>query len=446
MNVRTQSNDEILKTLKPFQIEKHYLNIKEEVQNSKIFDYGNNIEFYCTPLPMKQSEVNEVSSACARILDLIKQIPNTYFSNTQDYLNTLGYSDKEQELFKSSLEGGYCWFSRADLMKSEQGFKLIEFNIDSSVGGQEVGELNRIYTKEYESVLNGTKIHDPIEGAIEHFERFFSSMGWGKEEKTIGIMDWYPDMELYIEDHKLLAERLRHAGFKPLICHQKNVFINEEGVFLAGDKIDLLYKFFLLSDALGNLEQIKPLADCIKDGKVIAINDIHTDAFSNKGNLAILWEMLDKGYLSKEKESIIKKYIPWTSLVKNKTIYKGKEIDIDSFTDHKNNLVLKPSRGYGGNGIVLGWECSEEEWGVAIDNALQSEEPYILQERVITVYENLPHFDNGKVKYLDAELNYGLFLINNSFNGIILRGTLRDSSNMLTNVNQGARIGGVFLE
>jgi len=446
MNVRTQSNYEILKTLKPFQIEEHYLNIQEEVQKSKIFDYGNNIEFYCTPLPMKRREVNELSSACAKILDLIKQIPNTYFSNNQDYLNTLGYSDKEQELFKPSLEPGHCWFSRADLMKSEQGFKLIEFNIDSSVGGQEVGELNRIYTEEYDGVLNGTQIHDPIEGAIGHFERFFSSMGWGKEEKTIGIIDWYPDMELYIEDHKILAERLKHAGFKALICHQENLTVKEEGLFLEDDKIDILYKFFLLSDALSNLQGVKPIADLIREGKVIAINDIHTDAFSNKGNLALLWEMLDKGHLSEEKESVVKHFIPWTSFVKNKILYKGKETNIYSFTEEKDNLVLKPVRGYGGNGVILGWSCSVEEWKESINNALQSKEPYIIQERVMTVSESMPHFYNGHVQFLDSELNYGVFLIDGTFNGVILRGTPKDSSNLLINVNQGASIGGIVLE
>jgi len=67
--------------------------------------------------------------------------------------------------------------------------------------------------------------------------------------------------------------------------------------------------------------------------------------------------------------------------------------------------VLKPDGAYGGTGVVLGWEASDEAWQQALRLALSSD--YVVQERVEVLEEEFPSCDRGKItltkRYVDFD-------------------------------------------
>ncbi|KAA0563499.1 hypothetical protein F0342_11815 [Bacillus sp. CH30_1T] len=447
----TDSQSSFIPRLKEEEIIKIQKDLSSRLEKSHLFQYEKDINVYSIPILMSKEEHQSLSEDCLEILDLIMKIPGTLFKNDiEAYLDLLGYDSGEKQLLMSfhDFSSSDCWFSRADIIKSEEGFKLIEFNVDSSVGGMETGQLSRIVQELHGQRLKDYHFLDPYEGMIKGFEELFSTLGWKKEEKTIGIIDWYPDMLEYLQDHKNLAGILLENGFNSVVCHQENMIKKGNNLYLGDRKIDVLYKFFLLSDAKKGISHMTDLLHPVHISDVRIINSVYTDIYSNKGNLALLWDTRYFETLSAEQQNLVKKYIPWTKFFtpQSTIVHRGSLISFKEFVfNNKASLVLKPIKGYGGDGVILGWTVSSEEWKEEIEMIMNRDEPYIVQERVESKPKELPYVKDEKVEWLDTDLNYGLLLCKNSPNGLFVRGVPK-KANSLTNINQGASIGTVLIK
>lgn len=91
-------------------------------------------------------------------------------------------------------------------------------------------------------------------------------------------------------------------------------------------------------------------------------------------------------------------FIPWTRRVReSKTGYRGQVIDLVPFVaEHRERFVLKMSEGFAGEGIVLGWESSAEEWTAALGKALAG--TWVVQERVHMPALTYPVMRGGRVE------------------------------------------------
>lgn len=125
---------------------------------------------------------------------------------------------------------------------------------------------------------------------------------------------------------------------------------------------------------------------------------------------------------------------PWTRRIsERKTLYRAQEVDLIPFVaEHRDRFVLKPNDEYGGKGVVIGWEASDEEWAATLHQALNNS--YVVQERVDVIYRDFPAYIEGKLdissRYVDANPYV--------FDGHTVHGCLtRLSSVALLNVTAG---------
>lgn len=126
-------------------------------------------------------------------------------------------------------------------------------------------------------------------------------------------------------------------------------------------------------------------------------------------------------------------HLPWTRrLIDADKFYGGKKIYlIDFLKDEKETLILKPSLGYGGKGVVIGRETKDEDWNQAIDRAVKGE--YVVQEFV-----NIPIFSVPVVVNRKLELGYKKINLNCLVCGSKLAGSLsRLSDESVINVARG---------
>jgi uncharacterized circularly permuted ATP-grasp superfamily protein len=62
---------------------------------------------------------------------------------------------------------------------------------------------------------------------------------------------------------------------------------------------------------------------------------------------------------------------------------KGNECDLIPFVrKNRPTLVLKPNRGYGGEGVVVGQVVSDSAWERALQRALEKPDTWVVQEQV----------------------------------------------------------------
>jgi hypothetical protein len=93
--------------------------------------------------------------------------------------------------------------------------------------------------------------------------------------------------------------------------------------------------------------------------------------------------------------------------------------------------VLKPNDDYGGHGVVMGWECSSDEWEETIAQAFDRD--HVVQERVPVKKVAIPRFADHGVRSDEIFIDFNPFLFQNRMEG----GLVRLSASSLCNVSSG---------
>jgi hypothetical protein len=89
------------------------------------------------------------------------------------------------------------------------------------------------------------------------------------------------------------------------------------------------------------------------------------------------WEVLTSEelaarYFSIAERQLFRRHVLWTRIVsERRTDTPDGPMDLVEYVrDYREELVLKPNRGYGGAGVVLGAALSQSEWETLIEQAL----------------------------------------------------------------------------
>jgi uncharacterized circularly permuted ATP-grasp superfamily protein len=100
--------------------------------------------------------------------------------------------------------------------------------------------------------------------------------------------------------------------------------------------------------------------------------------------------------------------------------------------------VIKPNDEYGGKGVHLGWETSQEQGEKLIKNVL--DDFYVVQEKVPIARESFPYFDNG-LRFADLIVDFDPYVFGPVVGGVLTR----LSASSLANVTAGGGSTSTFL-
>ena len=159
----------------------------------------------------------------------------------------------------------------------------------------------------------------------------------------------------------------------------------QHGVGYAGQAVDVIYRNIEWRD-LADLEaaggDASGLRAAAKAGKLLSSPFGELDHKS-------LWEVLGSAEFSDlftpAERDLISKHIPWTRLLRERTTVDGteKSIELIEFVRRRqSDLVMKPNRSCGGQGVTIGRIISAADWEQTLDAALQSPDTWIVQEYI----------------------------------------------------------------
>jgi uncharacterized circularly permuted ATP-grasp superfamily protein len=96
-------------------------------------------------------------------------------------------------------------------------------------------------------------------------------------------------------------------------------------------------------------------------------------------------------------------------------------VDLLGFVaDNRERLVLKPASDYGGHGVALGIETSQEEWEAMIESHAELGD-FVVQEYVPVPEEMFPTVEDGHVQMRLKRFNINPFGIGGRYAGMITR-------------------------
>ncbi|MCB0235227.1 MAG: hypothetical protein KDG58_13635, partial [Anaerolineae bacterium] len=168
---------------------------------------------------------------------------------------------------------------------------------------------------------------------------------------------------------------------------------------------------------------------------VCMMNRFSCKFLHKKASLAVLSDERNAHLFTAEELKTIHAHIPWTRRVEErKTLLDGETVDLIPFIHaNKHRLVLKPNDAYGGRGVILGWDVSDDDWQHAIEVALV--EPHVVQLAVALGREDFPAVqDDGSVEIESRLVDLDPFMFDGSYAGGCLT---RLSRGGLLNVTAG---------
>lgn len=398
------------------------------------------------PVIMDASRAAEMKRANRELCRLIRSIPQRVLGNDATRIaETYGIDSSDCYLIMAVLENPR-WvgrtLGRGDFIQSRSGFKCIEVNMTSSLGGWNSSHIASAYRtvpvlqRFFESLGRPVSYTNSAQALFEQVieDARVDSVADGSEINVVfavsaenrGSESWYR----YAKGEYVRILRDVYGATGELMTCSYPELIESGGVLYHRSKpvhaVIESYQGLISSDVYR----------AWMAGRINVYNGPLTVVLSDKLNLALLSENEESDVFDEEERRIIREHIPWArSLTTGKTTFRGERIDLSDFVmAEREKLVLKPRREFGGLGVTLGRETAPELWAETIRRASR-EGGWLVQERV----ESEPFlFQSGQHGCEPFNLVWGFLIFGEKDGGSFVRMKPRSATDFVINTALGA--------
>jgi glutathionylspermidine synthase len=283
------------------------------------------------------------------------------------------------------------------------GLRFTEYNAETPAGGAYNDVLTEVFYGlpvmrqflRHWDVRPLPARHNVLHALVDAYEQWSGR----RDRPAISIVDWsdVPTQSEFL----LFQDYFTRQGFTCEIIDPGQVTYQGGELRGPSGRIELIYKRVLLHELVERGGIDHPILRAFRDGAVCMVNPPPCKVLHKKASLAVLHDERNAHLFDAEEQEAIALSIPWTRVMEERrTTHEGREVDLLAFAaEHRDQLVLKPNDDYGGKGIVLGWEVSDQAWQASLQTALR--EPFIVQQRIALPKEAYPSMVDGRVVFAD---------------------------------------------
>ncbi|MDK1288837.1 hypothetical protein [Pseudoalteromonas umbrosa] len=335
------------------------------------------------PILISKRHSEQLSQLSDRISHLLTLIPSLYFNNDEEKLSEY-YCDTSIDEARLSLNNTqkYKNTTRLDLILTEQGFRVLEVNFGSAIGGTECQYFDLALQAQHSKFFSEHNFY------TSNFQNEFIQYFIDNLQKT---KPEYKELSVFLVSTHPIPDDIRQISidfFSSLLFHATGI----EDVKVYTDTIDtlhyvdneLIYKEQRVDSVLlleANEKLTPEVCKALADGKIFTPDHAGLKILSDKGNLGLLRELAERNCFSEADNKLVLECIPWTkNLIAGEVTYRGKDYDLLELVEqHKDSFVIKPRVGFQGKDAVLGKYASQGDWQTSLGEALQSGN-FVVQE------------------------------------------------------------------
>lgn len=363
------------------------------------------------PLFISESQYEFIKRDSQLVLSAIERLGRALMADA-NLRAELDLSPEEEQII--AIEPGFRApdaSGRLDaFLDSRGGFSFVEYNADSP-GGLLYGDaLSEIFMDL--DVVREFARRFPVRRIGIRQQILQTLLGcyreWGRwmvpERPRIAIVDWN-DVKTRAEFD--ICRRHFEAQGCPTIIADPRELEYRGGWLRAGDfQINLVYKRVVTGELIARCGLNHSLIRAARERAVCVANSFRVQMLFKKATFALLDDPAYEHLFSADEIAALRRHVPWTrKLREGFTTYRGRKVDLlDFLVLHRDQLVLKPNGDYGGRGVTLGWECNEEKWRQAIDDALGAS--FVVQERVEVQKQSFPTLVGETVTFADRYVDF----------------------------------------
>ena len=389
------------------------------------------------PAFLSRDRVSELGAAVKALSAAFRVIERRALADPS-VARELGLSDDEAAL--AAVDPGYegsTAVSRLDTF-FDDCVQVVEYNADSPAGmSYDAGQARLIrdlpvmqrFMDEYD-VEHVAADGELRESLLSVWAEFRQRRAPGASAiPTVAIVD-LAGAPTTAEFH-LVASDLEANGVPAAVCSPEDLTYDGSALRAGGKRVDLVYRRLLVSDFLAHYDLRHPLAAAYRDGIVCVASSFRCKFTHKKMALAMMSDPAKRSWFDGPTRDAIAQLVPRTSSLDGDAI--------NYAVENQTSLVLKPNDDYGGRNVIVGWECEESAWRVALEGAARTGD-YVVQSRAAAHFEDYPIFDPAapelgyRIQRLLADCNPFIFR-----NGEVGGYLTRLSPSSIVNVARGGQ-------
>ncbi|MEQ1756302.1 MAG: hypothetical protein ABL973_19455 [Micropepsaceae bacterium] len=341
------------------------------------------------PLLAMGEQLGYVQYVCQRITEALKRLP-TLYQNVDKIRKIIAVTPTEEawlrELWTPEHDRNNTVYGRLDAVCDftaagwQDSLHFMEANL-SGVGGISYSPLaeNLVMRDVVPTIL----AHDPslkIELPRDQRDLFIQVLidharNIGRSECRLCLVE--PKYaEDGINEQAVLAQHYaRQLGITIMHADPSELHVKNGEVYYGDTIVDVAYRDYETRDLIAAEEELgKPLEGMRALFKGNRIISSMVGDFDHKSCWEILTdpEIAEK-YFSAEECRVFRRHILWTRIISDRrtSLPHNTQGDLLEFTrTHRDQLIIKPNRSYGGEGVTIGPATSQADWDKLIDEAL----------------------------------------------------------------------------
>lgn len=308
---------------------------------------------------------------------------------------------------------------RADIVTEDGVPRIVEMNIDGSVGGVPRADLLAPrFLAFFREQPVPVRLTSPPPATEARSASIRASLGLAPGAHvvipafTVGIPPGIEDHRAFSRLQAPVCESLGRHGIDAVAFPLERLATGTGGRLVAdGRVVDGVFRLF---DAFSQPASpgLDALTRAVRARTTLMYTSDATHLLGNKMVLAWLWA--DLGRLPGPDRDFVRRHIPWSA--------PAGAVPAAEALARQATLVLKPAGGYGGTGVVLGPAVSPGEWRRALDAAAAGG-PHVLQQFVPgdSVTLSFTHAATGQTRTAAVPFVLGPFVFGGRATTVLVR-------------------------
>jgi hypothetical protein len=390
------------------------------------------------PVFLDHSEFTELTDDVSQLQAALTDLPRRLFGgDLAAFARAVGMTETQVTAILRGSSDAPTRLCRTDLYSDGTGFRAMEVNTGTAIGGLDNALLNRAWLAEpfvADFVAAHRLSHADTMGGLVDTLRTECGIGAGAKP-LIAAADWPASFTTLEPRLRYSAVQLASYGLDVIPCHVGQLVVRDGRVWLDGRPVDVIYRIFMIEDLLDpdGPALIDPVLRAAERGEVTIFAPMDAELYGSKGALALLSDESSRDLYSADELASLDRILPWTRMVRPGAVTAdGEQVDLSEYAiARREELILKPTLLHGGTGVVPGWLAGPDEWGHQLKAAMDG--PFVLQRRIRPVPELFPA-DGGPEPWV---LTWGAFLGSPGYIGAYVRGSA-DPGGGVVNMATGA--------
>ena len=370
------------------------------------------------PITLRPDQLGYTHYVSQTLLNCMKRLPDLYFSHPE-VQEILKVTPVEEEWLRE------CWtpahreanpmFSRLDAVVDysiadwKDSIKFMEPNL-TGIGGLHLAPTSSEVLADImvpallaqDSTIRLQLAEDIRELLLQDLMEHLDAIG--RPEGQIVLVDPKYSIDGPDEMQALMDFYKERYGISVLHADASELQLRGDEVYYGDARVDLVYRDASVLDLMDIASEgvdIAPMRALLRQNRVVSSIAAELD---QKSCFEVFTDpALADRFLTEAEQQVMRRHVLWTRILsaRKTTSPSGEQIDLLEYTrTHRESLVLKPNRSYGGEGVHVGPTMEQGAWESAIDFALADTTDRWVAQETAHIPEKSFHVldDNGELQ------------------------------------------------